>query len=114
VSSGSELWSDRIVVGIVVGLVVGKAIGVIGGAWIATRLTRAELAPEIDWADVAAVSVLAGIGFTVSLLISDLAFAGQTADDAKTAVLVGSLIAGLLAAVLLRRRSVHHQAQHQE
>ncbi|HSS66958.1 MAG TPA: Na+/H+ antiporter NhaA [Nocardioidaceae bacterium] len=114
VNSGSELWSDRIVVGIVVGLVVGKAIGVIGGAWIVTRLTRAELAPEIDWADVAAVSVLAGIGFTVSLLISDLAFAGQTADDAKAAVLIGSLIAGLLAAVLLRRRSVHHQTQLQE
>jgi NhaA family Na+:H+ antiporter len=111
---GSDLWSDRIVVGVVVGLVVGKAVGVVGGAWIVTRLTRAELAPEIGWADVVGVSVLAGIGFTVSLLISDLAFAGQTSDDAKTAVLVGSLIAGLLAAVLLHRRSAHHKAQRQE
>ena len=111
VHAGSGLWSDPIVVGVVVGLVAGKAVGVLGGTWVVTRLTRAELAPEIGWADVAGVSVLAGVGFTVSLLISDLAFSGQTADDAKTAVLVGSLIAGLLAAVLLRRRSAHHEAQ---
>jgi Na+:H+ antiporter, NhaA family len=111
VRGGSDLWSDRIVIGIVVGLVAGKAIGVLGGAWIVTRLTRAELAAEISWPDVASVSVLAGIGFTVSLLISDLAFSGQTVDDAKTAVLVGSLIAGVLAAVLLRWRSAHHEAR---
>jgi Na+:H+ antiporter, NhaA family len=112
VQGGSELWSDRIVVGVVVGLVVGKALGVLGGAWVVTRLTRAELAPEVAWADVAGVSVLAGIGFTVSLLLADLAFDGQTVDDAKTAVLVGSLIAGLLAALVLRRRSAHHAAKH--
>jgi NhaA family Na+:H+ antiporter len=111
---GGDLWSDQVVVGIVVGLVVGKAVGVFGGAWIVTRMTRAELAPEIGWPDVAGVSVLAGIGFTVSLLISDLAFSGQAADDAKTAVLIASLIAGVLAAALLRRRSAHHEAQRAE
>jgi NhaA family Na+:H+ antiporter len=114
INGGGGLWSDKVVVGIVVGLVAGKAIGVFGGAWLVTRLTRAELAPEIEWADVAGVAVLAGIGFTVSLLISDLAFAGQAADDAKTAVLVGSVIAGALAAVLLRWRSAHHAAQRPE
>jgi NhaA family Na+:H+ antiporter len=114
VQGGSQLWSDRIVVGIVVGLVLGKALGVLGGAWAVTRLTRAELAPDVDWADVAGVSVLAGIGFTVSLLISDLAFDGHAVDDAKTAVLIGSLIAGLLATVALRRRSAHHAAKQEE
>jgi Na+:H+ antiporter, NhaA family len=114
VHGGSQLWTDRIVIGIVVGLGVGKTLGVLGGAWAVTRLTRAELAPDVGWADVAGVSVLAGIGFTVSLLIADLAFNGEAAGDAKAAVLVGSLIAGLLATVVLRRRSAHHTARQDE
>ena len=94
--------------GIVLGLVVGKTLGVFGGAWLTARLTRAELTPGLRWTEVFSASVLAGVGFTVALLIADLAFpdAPALAEEAKAAVLAGSLLAALLAAVSLRRRTV--------
>jgi len=94
--------------GIVLGLVVGKTVGVFGGAYLTARFTRAELTPGLRWSEVFSVSVLAGVGFTVALLIADLAFpdAPALAEEAKAAVLAGSLIAALLAAVSLRRRTV--------
>ncbi len=55
--------------GVVLGLVAGKTIGVFGGTWLTTRLTKAELNKDLAWADVFAIATLAGIGFTVSLLI---------------------------------------------
>jgi Na+:H+ antiporter, NhaA family len=87
--------------------VVGKAVGVLGGTWLAARFTRAELNPDLAWADVAALASLAGVGFTVSLLIGELAFAGdaELTDEVKAAVLVGSLISALIAALLLRLRN---------
>ncbi|HEY0240684.1 MAG TPA: Na+/H+ antiporter NhaA [Friedmanniella sp.] len=93
--------------GIVLGLVVGKTIGVFGGAYLTARFTRAELTPGLRWTEVFSASVLAGVGFTVSLLIADLAFADhpELAQEAKAAVLSGSLLAALLAAVSLRRRT---------
>lgn len=111
IGGGEEVLSDPVVIGIVAGLVVGKTIGVLAGAWTATRLTRAELAPEISWRDVLGVAVLSGIGFTVSLLIADLAFEGEEVAHAKTAVLIGSVVAGGLAAVILRRRNRAHQSR---
>ncbi|MGI8458736.1 MAG: Na+/H+ antiporter NhaA [Propionibacteriaceae bacterium] len=102
-----ELISAPIALGIVAGLVVGKSVGIFGGAWLTARFTRAELADDLIWREVLAIAVLGGVGFTVSLLISELAFSfdGAIEDQAKAAVLIGSLIAALLAAVLLRRRS---------
>ena len=93
--------------GIVLGLVVGKVLGVFGGAYLTARFTRAELTPGVRWSEVFSASVLAGVGFTVALLIADLAFAGTSAlaEEAKAAVLAGSLLAALLAAVSLRRRT---------
>jgi NhaA family Na+:H+ antiporter len=111
IQGGRELLRDPIVVGIVLGMVLGKTIGVFGGAWLATRLTRAELAPGIHWRDIVAVATLSGVGFTVSLLIAELAFGGEQVAAAKTAVLAGSLLAGVVAAVLLRRRSEYHESQ---
>jgi Na+:H+ antiporter, NhaA family len=92
--------------GVVLGLVVGKTVGIFGGTWLATRFTRAELNKELAWADVFAVATLAGIGFTVSLLIGELAFAENhdMINDIKAAVLIGSLIAAVLSGVLLRLR----------
>ncbi|MGW4200750.1 Na+/H+ antiporter NhaA [Streptomyces sp. NPDC004726] len=92
--------------GVVLGLVVGKAVGVFGGTWLTARFTRAELNEELAWPDVFAVATLAGIGFTVSLLIGELAFADDPAltDEIKAAVLMGSLIAAVLAGVLLKLR----------
>lgn len=101
---GSSL-TDRVALGVVVGLVVGKLLGVLGATWLVARFTHATLDDDLAWSDVVALSALSGVGFTVSLLIGELAFKGQArVDDVKVAVLVGSLCAAALAAVLLRRR----------
>jgi len=103
--------SDPVVLGVLLGLVVGKPVGVLGGAWAVTRLTRAELDPDLSWRDVAGVAVLAGVGFTVALLVSELSYDPPLSEAAKTAVLVGSVVAGLLAAAVLGRRSRVHRAR---
>jgi Na+:H+ antiporter, NhaA family len=106
-SAVREMLTDPVAIGIVAGLLFGKVIGVFGGSWLTARFTRAELNSDLAWRDVAAVSVLAGIGFTVALLIAQLAFGGDVAqiERAKAAVLVASLLAALIAAVLLSRRN---------
>ncbi|MET9899829.1 Na+/H+ antiporter NhaA [Streptomyces sp. NPDC006446] len=98
--------------GVVLGLVVGKAVGIFGGTWLTARFTRASLSDELEWADVAAVATLAGIGFTVSLLIGELAFEGNTSltDETKAAVLIGSFIAAVLATALLKLRNAKYRA----
>jgi Na+:H+ antiporter, NhaA family len=100
-------FSDRITLGIVAGLMVGKVVGVLSATALVSRFTRAGLDEDLSWTDVVGVAVLAGIGFTVSLLIGELAFGpGTEADDhAKVGVLAASLLAGCLAAVLLRARN---------
>ena len=104
--------SDPAAIGIMVALVVGKPIGVFGGTWLFARFTRAALDDDLEWTDVFGISLLAGIGFTVSLLIGELAYGSGSARDenVKLAVLVGSLIAAALASVvLLRRNRVYRQ-----
>nr|WP_203601651.1 Na+/H+ antiporter NhaA [Streptomyces sp. SID9727] len=98
--------------GVVLGLVAGKTIGVFGGTWLTTRLTRAELNKDLAWADVFAIATLAGIGFTVSLLIGELAFAGDDdmINQIKASVLLGSLIAAVLSGVLLKLRVRRYRA----
>ncbi|NEE19800.1 Na(+)/H(+) antiporter NhaA, partial [Streptomyces sp. SID7499] len=98
--------------GVVLGLVVGKTVGIFGGTYLAARFTKAELNKDLAWADVFAVASLAGIGFTVSLLIGELAFEGDTemVNEIKAAVLLGSLIAALLACVLLKIRVRKYRA----
>jgi NhaA family Na+:H+ antiporter len=102
---------DTAAAAVVAGLVVGKFLGVLGGTWLTARLTRAELSPEIGWPDIAAVAFLAGIGFTVSLLIGDLAFAddAERAASVKTGVLLGSLASAMLAGLVLRLRQRHYR-----
>ena len=108
---GADLVTDPVVLGVVAGLVVGKPVGVLAGAWGVTRLTRAELNPELTWRDVTGVAVLAGVGFTVALLVAGLSFTGAQAEAAKTAVLTGSVVAAMAAAALLRRRSRVHTSR---
>jgi NhaA family Na+:H+ antiporter len=108
IGGGGALLRDPVVLGVVLGLVVGKPVGVLTGAWAVTRFTRAELNEDLSWRDVLGVAVLAGVGFTVALLVADLSFAAGEAEAAKTAVLAGSVLAALLAAVLLGRRSRAH------
>ena len=109
VSTGRAFVSDPVVIGVVLGLVVGKPLGVLLGAWTVTRFTGAELDEDLSWRDLAGVAVLAGVGFTVALLVSDLSFTGAQVEAAKTAVLLGSLVAGALAASVLGRRSRAHR-----
>ncbi|MFF1510920.1 Na+/H+ antiporter NhaA [Streptomyces sp. NPDC058326] len=108
VSAGAlgHVFTDPEPLGVVIGLVAGKILGIFLGTYLAARFTRAELNPDLAWADVFGLATLAGIGFTVALLIGELAFPDPaTAEHIKAAVLVGSLIAAVLAAVLLRRRN---------
>jgi NhaA family Na+:H+ antiporter len=87
--------------------VVGKAIGITGATWLVSRFTRAELDESLGWPDVVGLSLLGGIGFTVSLLITELAFGLGTAtyDHAKVGILTGTLLAALVATVVLRLRN---------
>ncbi|MEX5707706.1 Na+/H+ antiporter NhaA [Parafrankia sp. FMc6] len=99
--------ADPAGLGVVMGLLLGKPIGVIGATVLLARFTRAELDPDLSWWDVAGVAVLAGVGFTVSLLIGELAFGADTAenDHVKAAILIGSLASALLASIVLRARN---------
>ena len=98
--------SDRVAIGIIVGLVAGKTIGITAATWLVARFTRARLDTDLSWTDVLGLALLGGIGFTVSLLIGELAFGlGSERDDhVKVAVLAGSLLAAMLAGILLRAR----------
>ncbi|MEJ7647968.1 MAG: Na+/H+ antiporter NhaA [Nakamurella sp.] len=98
--------SDPIAIGVVLGLVLGKPIGIMLTTYVIGKLTNSRLPGYLSWWDVLGMSMLGGIGFTVSLLIGELAFVGDPgADDAvKTAVLMGTVLAALLASVVLFRR----------
>jgi NhaA family Na+:H+ antiporter len=99
--------ADEAALAVMLGLVLGKLVGVFGGTWVFARFTRAELDDDLAWWDVVGLSLLAGIGFTVSLLVGELAFgAGSPRDEhVKLAVLLGSLIAAALATAVLRARN---------
>jgi len=103
---GSAL-ADPVALGIILGLVLGKPIGIMGTTWILTKATRASLDSSFKWIDVFGVALLAGIGFTVSLLVAELSFGhGSLHDDhAKVGILAASLIAALLATAVLRTRN---------
>ncbi|MGV9242592.1 Na+/H+ antiporter NhaA [Streptomyces sp. NPDC003710] len=107
-----DVFAKPETLGVVLGLVVGKTAGIFGGTWLAVRFTRASLSEGLAWADVFAVASLAGIGFTVSLLIGELAFGGDPAlaGQVKAAVLTGSLIAALCASTLLKIRNAKYRA----
>ncbi|MCA2213256.1 Na+/H+ antiporter NhaA [Jidongwangia harbinensis] len=108
--AGGDLTAS-VTVGIVLALVLGKTIGITAATWLVQRFTRARLADGLSWWDVFGLALLGGIGFTVSLLIGELAYGAGTArdDQAKIGVLAGSLLAALLAAVVLRVRNRHYR-----
>ncbi|MGK2852612.1 MAG: Na+/H+ antiporter NhaA, partial [Microbacteriaceae bacterium] len=108
----TEALSDPIALGIVAGLVIGKAIGIFGTTRILAAVTRATLDSALRWIDVFGIALLAGIGFTVSLLIGDLAYGlGSERDEhVKIGVITGSVVAAILASVVLGVRNRHYRA----
>ncbi|MFD9301808.1 Na+/H+ antiporter NhaA [Streptomyces sp. NPDC060048] len=108
----AQVFTRPETLGVVLGLVVGKTVGIFGGTWLAARFTKAELNEDLAWPDVLAVATLAGIGFTVSLLIGELAFTDDPVltDEVKAAVLIGSFIAAMVACVMLKLRNRKYRA----
>ena len=104
-----------VTIGVIAGLVIGKPLGVWLTAFLLAKFTHATLDDDLTWRDVLGVALLAGIGFTVSLLIGELAFGygTVTGDNVKIGVLVGSLVAGVLAAVVLVSRNATYRRIHE-
>jgi len=93
-----------VTLGVVLGLVVGKALGIFGAAWLAVRVGLARIPEGANWWVMAAVASIGGIGFTVSLFVTELAFEpGALQDAAKLGVLAGSTVAAILGGMALRR-----------
>lgn len=105
---------NPVAIGVIAGLVLGKPIGVLLGAGLTARFTRATLSKGLSWLDIGAVGLLAGIGFTVSLLIAELAFpyGSDEAEAAKVATLIASLIAAFFAIIALRIRARNYHSMH--
>ena len=99
--------TDSVTVGIVLGLLLGKPIGITIATYLVARFTKAELDDDLAWIDAVGLSILAGIGFTVSLLVSELSFGEGSGDynNAKVAILLGSVLSALIATVILRARN---------
>lgn len=106
-----DLLLSPVSMGVIVALVVGKTVGVVAGTWLITRLPGMVLPRGMAWIDLLGVALLAGIGFTVSLLIGELSFGLGTVlgDEAKLGILVGSVLAAALAAAILLSRNRHYR-----
>ncbi|WAL66060.1 Na+/H+ antiporter NhaA [Amycolatopsis cynarae] len=104
------VFTTAIPLAVVIGLVAGKAVGILGASALAVALRLGERPRGMGWRDLAALSLLGGVGFTVSLLIAELALPSGPSDLAKAAVLLASAIASLAASVLLLRRNRVHGA----
>lgn len=108
----ADALQDPIALGIVCALVVGKTVGVFGTTRFLAGATHATLDPALRWIDVFGISLLAGVGFIVSLLIGDLAYGVGTdrQDHVKIGVLIGSITAAVLASVVLGLRNRHYRS----
>jgi NhaA family Na+:H+ antiporter len=101
---GVEGWStDSVLLGVAVGLLLGKTVGVFGAVWLTCRFTSVRLPPATTWRHVLGLSLCAGVGFTVALFVSDLSSTDPAMVlSAKTGVLAGSLLAGVVGYLVLR------------
>ena len=107
---GSAL-SDPIALGIIAGLVLGKAIGITATTFLVTRIPGLAIDTSLKWIDILGMAFVAGIGFTVSLLVGELSFgAGSESDDhVKVGVLAGSLLAAVIGGIILSARNRHYR-----
>lgn len=106
----AEAWTSSVALGIIVGLVAGKMLGIVGTTFLVTRIRGANLDPDIKWIDLTGVAALAGIGFTVSLLVAELSFdvANPAHDWAKVGVLTASVLAAIVGAAILTPRNARY------
>jgi Na+/H+ antiporter NhaA len=95
-------FTSPITLGILFGYVAGKPAGILGASWLVTRLSRGRLRPPVGWAAVAGGGAIAGIGFTVALLVATLAFAGPQLEEAKLGILSAALAASVVTWLLFR------------
>jgi Na+/H+ antiporter NhaA len=95
-------FTSPITLGILFGYVVGKPVGILGGSWLLTRLSNGRLRPPVGWAAVAGGGTIAGVGFTVALLLATLAFDGRQLEEAKFGILSAALAAALVTWGLFR------------
>jgi Na+/H+ antiporter NhaA len=102
----SRAVTSPITLGIVTGYVVGKPVGIVGTSWLVTRLSRGRLRPPVGWAAVAGGGAIAGIGFTVSLLIATHAFDGTQLDEAKVGILSAALAASAVSWLVFKATSM--------
>jgi Na+/H+ antiporter NhaA len=98
----ARAFTSPITLGILLGYVVGKPVGILGSSWLLTRLSRRRLRPPVGWAAVAGGGTIAGIGFTVALLVATLAFDGRQLEESKLGILSAALGAALLTWLLFR------------
>jgi NhaA family Na+:H+ antiporter len=103
-----KVFTTALPLAVLAGLLGGKVVGIFGASFLAVKLKVAEKPRGMGWRDIGALSLLGGVGFTVSLLIAELALPAEASELAKAAVLIASGIASLLAAVMLLRRSRVH------
>ena len=98
----SRAFRSPITLGIIGAYVIGKPVGVLAGSWLVSRATGGRLRPPVGWAAVAGGGTIAGIGFTVSLLIATLALRGRDLEEAKLGILTAALGAAALTWVVFR------------
>ena len=98
----AQAFSSPITLGILFGYVLGKPVGILGCTWLLTRLSHGRLRPPVGWAAVAGGGTIAGVGFTVALLVATLAFSGRQLEEAKLGILSAALGAAVVTWVLFR------------
>jgi Na+/H+ antiporter NhaA len=98
----SRAYSSPVTIGIIVAYVIGKPVGVTSGTFLVTKLSGRRVRPPVGWVAVWGGGMIAGIGFTVSLLIASLAFQGETLNDAKLGVLTAAAVSAAATWIVFR------------